>query len=447
MMKLFMYSFSLIIMIYIIKMYKMILHNFMFMIIPLILMNFNLNNLFMMKIYYIYAIDNISINLILLNCWIINLSMMANMKLIYKNFYMNFLLIMMSLNLIMILCFSSMNLFMFYIYFESSLIPLMILILGWGMQIERIQASMYMLFYTLFGSLPLFFIFTWLYFNLFNLSMIKMMNESNMFIKFNNQLMFMILYMGFFIKTPMYFVHLWLPKAHVEAPISGSMILAGIMLKIGTYGIYRMIFLFNKLTLNFSIMIISITLWGSIMSSLICLNNNDLKIIVAFSSIVHMNMMMASMLTMSNWSTMGSIWMMIAHGLCSSGMFCLVNFMYERSYTRNIFINKGMINIFPSMSLWWFLICSSNFSAPPSLNLFSEIMLINGLMSWLKINMIYIFFITFYSSCYSIYLFSFTQYSFLYKLMNLKNLTIWEFNLIKLHWLPLNLMFLNLNMF
>nr|WCB99524.1 NADH dehydrogenase subunit 4 [Meteorus sp. 1 XHS-2023a] len=426
------------------KPYKLIFQNFIFFFMLIYMNNFNMNNYYLFKMYYNFGIDSITFNMILLSFWIINLSFMSNYKMIFKKFNNMFFMIMLTLLILLIMCFSTTNLFMFYILFESSLIPLMILILGWGLQIDRIQASMYMLFYTLFGSLPLLMMIIIILnklnsnsFNFLNLNLILM----------NNIFYFMMLFTAFLTKTPMYFIHLWLPKAHVEAPVSGSMILAGIILKLGTYGIYRILPIFNLLSKKLNYPMISILIMGSLYSALICFNQNDLKIIVAYSSIVHMNMMVASMFTLSNWGYLGSLCMMMAHGLCSSAMFCLVNFMYERTHTRNILINKGMINLSPSMTILWFMVCSSNFSAPPSLNLFSEIMLINGLLSFLKINLIFIFLITFYSTFYSIYLFSLTQHSYIFKTNKFNLNNSWEYLIILLHWMPLNLMFMIMIMF
>nr|AHA52483.1 NADH dehydrogenase subunit 4 [Capitonius sp. QL-2013] len=424
---------------------KLLIQNYLFIITFIMIMNLNLKNFLGSKIYYMYGMDKISFFLIILTFWIISLCLISNNNFLFNKSKMNFWMLMILLSLILLLSFSIMNMFLFYIFFESSLIPLILLIMGWGMQIDRIQASMYMLFYTLFGSLPLLIMLFYLYMNLSNNSFIILILNNNL--NLNNFILYLATIMAFLIKLPMYFTHLWLPKAHVEAPISGSMILASIMLKLGTYGLYRLMPIFNFMNNSFNYIFISISLMGSIYSSLICLTQTDMKIIVAYSSIVHMNMLLASLLTLNYWSLNGSFFMMLAHGLCSSSMFCLVNFNYERIHSRNLMMNKGFINIFPSLSLWWFLICSSNFSSPPSLNLFSEIFLINGLISWMYLNMIFIFLITFFSTCYSIYLFSYSQHGKLFSnTLIMKFINIREFIILILHWLPLNILFVNLNL-
>nr|AHX97830.1 NADH dehydrogenase subunit 4 [Pseudognaptodon sp. QL-2014] len=410
-------------------------------------LNFNFFlNYYWNNINYFLGIDYVSFSLCLLNFWIMSLSIYSNNLFIFKKFNKNFMIIMINLTLILIMTFCSMNMLMFYIFFEISLIPIMMIIMGWGYQIDRIQASMYMLFYTLFGSLPLLMIMLYIYMKFFTLNFNFMMLCKD-FYNFNSLLFFFMMISAFLIKLPMYLTHLWLPKAHVEAPVSGSMILAGIMLKLGSYGIYRLIMIFNNLMSNFSIYLLIISLFGSMISSLICLNQSDLKIIVAYSSVVHMSVLLAGILTLYNLGLKSSLMLMIAHGLCSSGMFLIVNINYERILTRNIFINKNLINIFPFMTLWWFLICSSNFSAPPSLNLLSEIMLFNSIIQWNYFLMILIILISFFSTCYSIFLYSFSQYGKMnYTFLNFKYINCLEILLMILHWMPLNLIFLNMNL-
>nr|AHA52543.1 NADH dehydrogenase subunit 4 [Ichneutes sp. QL-2013] len=403
-------------------------------------------NFMFSKIFFNFMMDSISFNLILLSIWIMMLSFLTSYKFSKIKNKLKYYLILTFMLLILIKCFLSMNLFFFYFFFETSLIPMLMLIMGWGNQIDRIQASLYMILYTLFGSLPLLLMMIYFFktYNSLQMNILNMINLNNLM----NIFFFIMLTLGFLVKMPMYMIHLWLPKAHVEAPISGSMILAGIMLKLGSYGIYRMMTFNNLLFKNFCPMILILNLIGSMYASLICLNNSDLKIIVAYSSIVHMNMMLASLICMSNWSFLGSMMMMISHGICSSGMFCLVNFNYERIKSRNMFLNKGLLNIMPSLTLWWFLLCSSNFSAPPSLNLFSEIILFNSMIMWFKYLMIMIMPIIFFSTYYSIYLYSYTQHgNYNLNLFNFKNINIKELLINLMHWLPLNLIFLNLNIY
>nr|ALO70276.1 NADH deshydrogenase subunit 4 [Aloconota currax] len=395
------------------------------------------------SVSYLFMCDLLSYVMIMLSFWICSLMILASAKFyIYKNYYNLFLFMLLLLLFSLVLTFSTMNLFIFYLFFEMSLIPTLILIIGWGYQPERIQAGSYLLFYTLFASLPMM-IFMFYYYNK-NLSLMFFLMNSNLY----SYMMFLFMNMVFLVKMPMYFVHLWLPKAHVEAPVSGSMILAGIMLKLGGYGMLRLINIFNFINNSFNFIIISISLFGGMIVSLVCLRQSDMKSLIAYSSVSHMGLVLAGLMTLNSWGLYGSLGMMVAHGLCSSGLFCLANICYERLGSRSLYLNKGMINLMPSLSLWWFLLCSSNMAAPPSFNLLGEIMLINSLISWSYLTMFMLSFISFFSAVYSLYLYAYSQhgmiYSGLYSFYSGNNR---EFLLLMLHWLPLNLLILKSEMF
>nr|YP_010987567.1 NADH dehydrogenase subunit 4 [Anotylus hirtulus]WON65973.1 NADH dehydrogenase subunit 4 [Anotylus hirtulus] len=394
-------------------------------------------------ISFFLGVDLVSLLLVLLSIWICSLMILASLKI--KNSYNKnlFLLLINILLLVLILTFSCMNLFMFYLFFEMSLIPTLLLILGWGYQPERIQAGLYLLFYTLLASLPMlvgiFYIFK--NNNSLNFYLLSLMN-------YNNLYLYLSLNIVFLVKFPMYLFHLWLPKAHVEAPISGSMILAGVMLKLGGYGMIRLMTLFQNIGLFFNNYFMMISMLGGCLISLVCLRQMDMKSLIAYSSVSHMSLVIGGILTMNYWGLIGSISMMVAHGLCSSGMFCLANISYERMMSRSLFINKGLINLMPSMSLWWFLLSASNMAAPPSLNLLSEIMLLSSLISWSKIMMIMLMIMSFFSAGYSLFLYSYSQHGKFYSgLFSFSIGSIREYLLLLLHWLPLNLLFLKGDLF
>nr|ALO70538.1 NADH deshydrogenase subunit 4 [Euaesthetus ruficapillus] len=412
-----------------------------FVLFMLVFMKFSFNFQFKYLSYFL-GIDLMSFSLILLTIWICALMILASSKILKnKNFIKFYLLVVIILMISLIMTFSSLNLMVFYLFFEISLIPTLILIIGWGYQPERIQAGIYLLFYTMFASLPMMISIFYYNYLFMNLSFL-LLNSIDYF------MVFLFMNMVFFVKMPMYFVHLWLPKAHVEAPVSGSMILAGIMLKLGGYGILRLAEIFTKIIMNISFIFISISLLGSVLISLVCMRQFDIKSLIAYSSVAHMGLIIGAIFTLNYWGICASLLMMLAHGLCSSGLFCLVNISYERIQSRSLFMMKGMMNIMPSMTLWWFLFSVNNMAAPPSLNLLSEIMLINSLISWSKFNMLMLMLISFFSAVYSLFLYSFSQHGKIYSNLYSYNMgMINEYLLLFLHWFPLNFMILKSEVF
>nr|YP_001315152.1 NADH dehydrogenase subunit 4 [Perionyx excavatus]ABQ01589.1 NADH dehydrogenase subunit 4 [Perionyx excavatus] len=388
--------------------------------------------------------DTMSSSLSILTIWVTAMMILASTKIYASNnapklFTTNVVI----LTTILILCFNASNIFMFYIWFEASLIPTMILIMMWGYQPERLQASMYLMIYTVTASLPM---LTALY----KIYMTSKSTQLPMFMSLNFpmdypslSLAWLMTLAGFMVKLPMFTVHLWLPKAHVEAPIAGSMILAAILLKLGGYGLLRMSSLFSHMLKYLSAPTMSIALTGAVVTSMICMRQPDLKSLIAYSSVGHMGLMIAGMSSNTNWGMQASLAMMVAHGLSSSALFVMANMNYEITSTRSLYLTKGLMVIMPALTMWWFLFTASNMAAPPSINLLSEIMLITSIMSSTIWTIILLSFTSFLTAAYSLLMFtSMGHGSFTTSTNPLMNVKSKDFTLMTMHLVPVVLVIL-----
>lgn len=299
------------------------------------------------------------------------------------------------------------NIMLLYIIFELSLIPTLIIILKWGYQPERLQARFYFVIYTICASLPLLYVIVFNFNQILSLSITTTDFLPN--ISRSNYISTACFLLAFLVKLPIWGVHLWLPKAHVEAPVSGSIVLAGILLKLGGYGLIKMILLIPNIRIPTLNMFISINLWGALIIRMVCLVNIDIKVIVAYSSIVHINLIVLGILRKNNVGIYGAIYIIIAHGISSPAMFSLVNINYMKTHTRNILIQKGIGTIQPQTNLAWFVLISVNMAVPPTLNLIREIIITTRILKISSIFIIPLCVITVLSGAYNLYIFSAQQ--------------------------------------
>nr|YP_008592411.1 NADH dehydrogenase subunit 4 [Crossorhombus azureus]AFC88441.1 NADH dehydrogenase subunit 4 [Crossorhombus azureus] len=359
------------------------------------------------------AADPLSAPLIVLSCWLLPLMILASQNhtspepITRQRLYITLLIM---LQLFLIVAFGATELILFYIGFEATLIPTLLIITRWGNQPDRIQAGTYFLFYTLAGSMPLL------------VALLAMTNKTGTLSLFaiqfcqpldlvtgGHKLWWAACMLAFLVKMPLYGIHLWLPKAHVEAPIAGSMVLAAVLLKLGGYGMIRMLPMLGPLTPQLSYPFIILALWGIIMAGSICLRQTDLKSLIAYSSVSHMGLVAAAILVQTPWGLTGAIILMIAHGLTSSALFCLANINYERTHSRTMTLAQGLQLILPLMSAWWFVGSLANLGLPPLPNLVGELMIINSLFDWAPWTILLTGLGTLITAGYSLYMFLTTQ--------------------------------------
>nr|BAV14486.1 NADH dehydrogenase subunit 4 [Amphiprion ocellaris] len=332
------------------------------------------------------ATDPLSTPLLALTCWLLPLMILASQNHTSseptgrQRMYITLLT---SLQIFLILAFSATEVIMFYIMFEATLIPTLIIITRWGNQTERLNAGTYFLFYTLAGSLPLLVALLLLQNSTGTLSLLTLQYTTAMELSsYADKFWWAGCLLAFLVKMPLYGAHLWLPKAHVEAPIAGSMILAAVLLKLGGYGMMRMMTMLEPLTKELSYPFIIFALWGVIMTGSICLRQTDLKSLIAYSSVSHMGLVAAGILIQTPWGFTGALILMIAHGLTSSALFCLANTNYERTHSRTMILARGLQMVLPLMTAWWFIASLANLALPPLPNLMGELMIITSLFNW-----------------------------------------------------------------
>nr|YP_009494645.1 NADH dehydrogenase subunit 4 [Dipturus innominatus]AWO66425.1 NADH dehydrogenase subunit 4 [Dipturus innominatus]AWO66685.1 NADH dehydrogenase subunit 4 [Dipturus innominatus] len=369
-------------------------------------MGWNYSNLFL-------GIDPLSAPLLALTCWLLPLMLLASLKHLSSEPHKRqqiYISLLITLQALLIMAFSATEMILFYIMFEATLIPTLIIITRWGNQTERLNAGIYFLFYTLAGSLPLLIALLILQKDLGTLSMLILQypNSVNLH-SWASKFWWAACLLAFLVKMPLYGVHLWLPKAHVEAPIAGSMILAAVLLKLGGYGMMRIIVMLNPLTKEMAYPFLILAIWGIIMTSSICLRQTDLKSLIAYSSVSHMGLVAAAILIQTPWSFAGATALMIAHGLISSMLFCLANTNYERIHSRTLLLARGTQIILPLMATSWFLANLANLALPPSPNLMGELLIISSLFKWSNWTIILTGTGVLLTASYSLYMFLMTQ--------------------------------------
>nr|BED43651.1 NADH dehydrogenase subunit 4 [Pyropia sp. Myanmar_A]BED43675.1 NADH dehydrogenase subunit 4 [Pyropia sp. Myanmar_B]BED43699.1 NADH dehydrogenase subunit 4 [Pyropia sp. Myanmar_C] len=356
------------------------------------------------NIYYTIGIDGISLFFILLTTWLITVCILISWNMPnsqIKEYLICFLL----LEAILIQVFCVLDVLFFYIFFESVLIPMFLIIGVWGSRERKIRAAYQFFIYTLAGSLLMLLSILVIYFQHGTTDIQILWN-----INFNIRTQ-ILLWLAFFaslaVKIPMIPFHIWLPEAHAEAPTAGSVILAGVLLKMGGYGFLRFSLpMFPEASLYFAPLIYLLSIIAAIYASLTTIRQVDLKKIIAYSSVSHMGFVTLGLFSFNSQGIEGSIILMLSHGLVSSALFLCVGILYDRHKTRLIKYYGGLVQIMPIFSILLLFFTFSNIGFPGTSSFVGEFLVLIGLFQFSPVSTFLSAFSMILGAGYSIWLFN-----------------------------------------
>ena len=297
------------------------------------------------------------------------------------------------------------NVSMFYVFFESVLIPMYLIIGVWGSRVRKIRAAYFFFLYTLLGSVIMLLGILYLYYQVGTtdyetlLSVLLTIQEQ--------KLIWLAFFASFATKVPMVPVHIWLPEAHVEAPTAGSVILAGVLLKLGTYGLIRFSFpLFPEACFYFTPLVFSIAVIGVIYTSFTAIRQTDFKRIIAYTSVAHMNLVIIGMFCFNNISIEGALLQSVSHGFVASALFLIIGIVYERHHTRMVKYYGGLVHVMPIYIFIFLFFTMDNIGLPGTGSFIGEFLILTGIF---KLNTTIAFFSAtgmVLGGCYSLWLFN-----------------------------------------
>jgi NADH-quinone oxidoreductase subunit M len=353
---------------------------------------------------FIVGVDGLSCLLIVLTNFLFSLCFFLHLlpdnrgsKIKNINFFL--------LHFFIVFAFCALDIILFYIFFEATLIPMFLIIGLFGTRERKIYAAYKLFFYTLFSSLFTLAGLILLFFTTGTGDLVFL--KSTFFSPRLQNVLWVLLFISFATKLPMIPFHLWLPEAHVEAPTTGSIILAGVLLKLGGYGFFRFLGpLLPNATVYFMPLVSLLSICAILAAAVISLRQIDLKKIIAYSSIAHMGFVSLGLVCFNEFATTGSVFIMLSHGFVSSALFLCVGFLYDRYKTKLIIYYSSLASVMPIFSSFFFLFLLANISLPSTSGFIGELLVLTGVV---KVNFTLVFLSSFsvvMVVCYSLWLFN-----------------------------------------
>ena len=337
-----------------------------------------------MGVSYFVGVDGVSVLLVVLTTFLTPLALLAaNIK---KQAPV-FMALVLFLESTMLGTFLAWDAILFYIFFETSLVPMYFLIGVWGGQ-RRIYATVKFFIYTMVGSLFMLLGIIALMFmagaqaGQLTASLIDFYNTDIPFVRgvfFSSQtLLFFVFALAFAIKVPLFPLHTWLPDAHVEAPTTGSVILAGVLLKMGTYGLLRVMPLFSQATQHWGWLFVLLAVFGIVYGALVAMVQTDVKKLVAYSSVSHMGYVVLGLFCFNVYGWQGGLYQMLNHGISTGALFLLVGMVYERTHTRLMADYGGLASVMPHYTILFLIVSFSSIAVPMTNGFVGEFLILLG---------------------------------------------------------------------
>ena len=329
-----------------------------------------------LNLNFALGIDGISLFFLLLTTLLIPLCLLTSWNSVSSNLK-EFLIAFLILDFFLIGTFCVLDLLLFYIFFESVLIPMFLIIGIWGSRERKILAAYYFFLYTLLGSVVMLLSILYIYYQVGTTDYEVLLTFS--FSELEQKFLWFTFFLAFASKVPMVPVHLWLPEAHVEAPTAGSVILAGVLLKLGTYGFIRFSLpLFPKASFFFTPLVYTVAAVGIIYTSFTAIRQTDFKRIIAYTSIAHMNLVVLGIFSFNSLGIEGAILQSLSHGFVASALFLVIGVVYDRYRTRIVQYYGGLASVMPLYITVFLFFTMANISFPGTSSFIGEFLILIG---------------------------------------------------------------------